>query len=109
MQGTFASAVASTLVPGGKLANGVAAPCAGQLIDEAALSDWFAQKRFEPAVAAILEEFEDARAFMDAAPERRIGALRAAEARQRSSFAELVATLLQLYYEHPTVLEAFGP
>ena len=105
---SFAATVASALVPGGKLANGVEAPSAGQLIDEAALAEWLAQKGSEAAVTAILGETGGARAFIAAAPERRGVALRVAEADQQPSFDSLVTALKTLYYEHPTVLAAFG-
>lgn len=108
METIFAAAVASTLVPGGRLANHVMVPCAGRLLDEAHLSDWLAGNECAAAVAAILEVTGGARAFIEASPERRTTALQVAEAEQRPSFDRLVATLLQLYYEHPTVLESFG-
>jgi hypothetical protein len=108
MERSFAVTLASALIPGGKLANGVEAPCAGRLLDEAVLSQWLAQKGSEAAVAAILREIGGADAFIEASPERRVAALQVAEADQRSSFDKLAAALLTLYYEHPAVLEAFG-
>ena len=108
MERTLAAAVASTLIPGGKLANGVEVLSAGRLLDEAVLSAWLGQKESEAAVTTILAETDGARAFIEAAPERRVVALQAAEGKRRASFAELVAALLKLYYEHPSVLEAFG-
>ncbi len=107
MNRSFAATVASTLLPGGELANGVDVPCAGRLIDEATMSQWIAHDDAKAAVEAILDEAGGARAFVELPAARRADALRVAEAGHGSAFDKLVTELFKLYYEHPTVLAAF--
>ncbi len=100
----FAAALASTLIPGGRLAHGVEAPAAGALLDEQTLGAWLAL----PAAAAILNEIKAQQQFAESDAEEREAVLREIETAEPAAFAALVATLLRLYYEHPAVLEAFG-
>lgn len=99
----FARTLASALLPGGPLANGVVAPAAGEVLDSAELSGWIGGK----AGAAESAEIREA-GFASAGPDRQIEILRYVERRAPAPFQGLVAALHRLYYQHPGVIAAFG-
>lgn len=102
----FARALATVIAPGGELGDGVTAPAADALVNDAALAAWLDAER--AGTAAILSAAGGAEAFAMADTERRAAALRRADAAEPVAVARLVAALLTLYYQHPSAIASFG-
>jgi hypothetical protein len=108
----FLAAVVDTLVPGGALANGVVAPAASTI----GVADGLAYDTGDPrqtetlrnVLAAIAQASGGEVEFASGSEELRIAALKCVEALRPQDFLALVTTALIRYYEHPSVVTAFG-
>ena len=108
----FLAAVVDTLVPGGALANGVVAPAASTVgVAEGLASDASDHRQagtLRSVLAAIAQASGGETVFASGSEELRIAALKRVEALRPQDFLALVTTALIRYYEHPSVVTAFG-
>ena len=108
----FLAAVVDTLVPGGALANGVVAPAASAIgVADGLASDTSDHRQAETlrsVLAGIAQASGGETVFASGSEELRIAALKRIEALRPQDFLALVTAVLIRYYEHPSVVTAFG-
>jgi hypothetical protein len=108
----FLAAVVDTLVPGGALANGLVAPAASTVgVAEGLASDASDHRQagtLRNVLAAIAQAAGGEADFAASGEELRIAILKRVETLRPRDFLVLVTAVLIRYYEHPSVVTAFG-
>jgi hypothetical protein len=112
MDKKFLAAVVDTLVPGGALANGVVAPAASAIgVSDGLASDTSDHRQAETlrnVLAAVAQAAGGETDFAASGEELRIAVLKRVETLRPQDFLALVTSVLIRYYEHPSVVAAFG-
>jgi hypothetical protein len=106
----FLRALVDTLLPGGRFAHGVPLPAATDLEIDVKLENCLRdqQSKVAKAVALIIAQAGNEGAFVSADDATRASVIAATQNQQPAAFAHLMSECLIAYYEHPSVIEAFG-